>query len=86
MKQNNKNDYTRYCSTLTISLKSKKSHSRNCSVCKTKETPQWRNGPDGKKSLCNACGLHFIKMIKKERMVEINESQIERVSIVNLLN
>eukprot|EP01097_Dermamoeba_algensis_P007464 TRINITY_DN4705_c0_g1_i1.p1 TRINITY_DN4705_c0_g1~~TRINITY_DN4705_c0_g1_i1.p1 ORF type:complete len:349 (+),score=52.67 TRINITY_DN4705_c0_g1_i1:83-1129(+) len=38
-----------------------------CVVCKTRNTPEWRKGPDGNKSLCNACGLRFAKMIRKER-------------------
>lgn len=30
-----------------------------CSHCKTEETPQWRTGPLGPKTLCNACGVRF---------------------------
>ncbi|KAI9079752.1 hypothetical protein K1719_038373 [Acacia pycnantha] len=32
---------------------------KRCSHCKTEETPQWRYGPDGPKTLCNACGVRF---------------------------
>ncbi|KAE7998365.1 hypothetical protein FH972_002917 [Carpinus fangiana] len=32
---------------------------RRCSHCKTEKTPQWREGPDGPKTLCNACGVRF---------------------------
>lgn len=32
---------------------------RKCGVCGTKETPQWRRGPNGKRSLCNACGVKW---------------------------
>ncbi|GAA5849925.1 hypothetical protein JCM8547_000955 [Rhodosporidiobolus lusitaniae] len=28
-----------------------------CSVCGVKETPEWRRGPGGSRSLCNGCGL-----------------------------
>ncbi|EGG24424.1 structural maintenance of chromosome protein [Cavenderia fasciculata] len=38
-----------------------------CCMCGTMETPEWRRGPDGCKSLCNACGLYFAKTKKKER-------------------
>lgn len=31
--------------------------SRICTDCKTTKTPLWRTGPDGPKSLCNACGI-----------------------------
>ncbi|KAH7834861.1 hypothetical protein Vadar_020399 [Vaccinium darrowii] len=30
---------------------------RICSDCKTSKTPLWRSGPQGPKSLCNACGI-----------------------------
>ncbi|KAL8545489.1 hypothetical protein ACS0TY_005582 [Phlomoides rotata] len=33
----------------------------SCSICKTTETPLWRSGPFGPKSLCNACGIKFSK-------------------------
>ncbi|KAJ6934711.1 hypothetical protein NC651_009647 [Populus alba x Populus x berolinensis] len=29
--------------------------------CNTRNTPMWRNGPLGPKSLCNACGIKFKK-------------------------
>ncbi|KAJ1376707.1 Zinc finger, GATA-type [Sesbania bispinosa] len=32
---------------------------KRCSHCKTEETPQWRVGPLGPKTLCNACGVRF---------------------------
>lgn len=34
---------------------------RTCSVCGTSKTPLWRSGPQGPKSLCNACGIRFKK-------------------------
>ncbi|KAH7574979.1 hypothetical protein ACOSQ2_005942 [Xanthoceras sorbifolium] len=32
---------------------------RRCSHCQTQKTPQWRTGPHGPKTLCNACGVRF---------------------------
>ncbi|KAL6658504.1 hypothetical protein ACP70R_004090 [Stipagrostis hirtigluma subsp. patula] len=32
---------------------------RACSHCGNTETPQWRTGPDGPGTLCNACGIRF---------------------------
>ncbi|KAJ8632161.1 hypothetical protein MRB53_025497 [Persea americana] len=32
---------------------------RKCSHCATEKTPQWRTGPMGPKSLCNACGVRY---------------------------
>eukprot|EP01112_Ceratiomyxa_fruticulosa_P011028 TRINITY_DN2960_c0_g2_i1.p1 TRINITY_DN2960_c0_g2~~TRINITY_DN2960_c0_g2_i1.p1 ORF type:complete len:477 (+),score=106.55 TRINITY_DN2960_c0_g2_i1:368-1798(+) len=30
-----------------------------CHNCKTRETPEWRRGPNGAKTLCNACGIRW---------------------------
>ncbi|PKA65334.1 GATA transcription factor 12 [Apostasia shenzhenica] len=32
---------------------------RRCLHCDTDKTPQWRTGPMGPKTLCNACGVRF---------------------------
>ncbi|PIA55960.1 hypothetical protein AQUCO_00700342v1 [Aquilegia coerulea] len=32
---------------------------RRCSHCGVQKTPQWRAGPLGPKTLCNACGVRF---------------------------
>ncbi|XP_047308774.1 GATA transcription factor 6-like [Impatiens glandulifera] len=32
---------------------------RRCSHCHVQKTPQWRSGPLGPKTLCNACGVRF---------------------------
>ena len=34
---------------------------RGCLNCGCQKTPQWRMGPDGPKTLCNACGVRFRK-------------------------
>jgi hypothetical protein len=39
-----------------------------------KETPEWRNGPDGPATLCNACGLHYAKLKRKSAMAQSNIS------------
>ena len=28
-----------------------------CHNCQAENTPEWRRGPDGARTLCNACGL-----------------------------
>lgn len=35
------------------------SDGRKCLHCATDKTPQWRTGPLGPKTLCNACGVRF---------------------------
>ncbi|CAA0839522.1 GATA transcription factor 4 [Striga hermonthica] len=32
---------------------------RRCSHCQAEKTPQWRAGPNGPRSLCNACGVRY---------------------------
>ncbi|CAO3639776.1 unnamed protein product [Cunninghamella echinulata] len=39
---------------------------QRCHSCHTTETPEWRRGPDGARTLCNACGLHYSKLLRKE--------------------
>lgn len=37
-----------------------------CTDCGTTESPEWRKGPSGPKTLCNACGLRWAKKNRKE--------------------
>ena len=39
-----------------------------CHSCNRAETPEWRRGPDGARTLCNACGLHYAKLTRKQIM------------------
>ncbi|CAN6310907.1 unnamed protein product [Urochloa humidicola] len=32
---------------------------RQCRHCGTEKTPKWRDGPEGRHTLCNACGVQF---------------------------
>ncbi|CAO3608791.1 unnamed protein product [Mucor hiemalis] len=41
---------------------------QRCHSCNTTETPEWRRGPDGARTLCNACGLHYSKLLRKGSM------------------
>ncbi|KAI5785933.1 hypothetical protein EDC01DRAFT_662132 [Geopyxis carbonaria] len=34
-----------------------------CTDCGTLESPEWRKGPKGPKTLCNACGLRWAKFV-----------------------
>ncbi|BGP13735.1 hypothetical protein JCM10213_009050 [Rhodosporidiobolus nylandii] len=38
-----------------------------CRDCGTVDSPEWRKGPDGPKSLCNACGLRYAKLLSKSK-------------------
>jgi hypothetical protein len=37
-----------------------------CTQCGTQTTPVWRAGPQGPKTLCNACGVRYMKTAKKK--------------------
>lgn len=39
--------------------------SMECMHCSSKGTPEWRRGPGGERTLCNACGLFYSKLVKK---------------------
>ncbi|KAF7730970.1 hypothetical protein EC973_001016 [Apophysomyces ossiformis] len=41
-----------------------------CHSCNISETPEWRRGPDGARTLCNACGLHYAKLTRKKAAAE----------------
>ncbi|KAI8595339.1 hypothetical protein EDD21DRAFT_313521 [Dissophora ornata] len=34
-----------------------------CLSCDSSDTPEWRRGPDGPRTLCNACGLRKFERI-----------------------
>ena len=40
-----------------------------CTDCGTLDSPEWRKGPSGPKTLCNACGLRWAKKEKKRASV-----------------
>ncbi|CAK5273636.1 unnamed protein product [Mycena citricolor] len=38
---------------------------QQCLGCQATSTPEWRRGPMGPRTLCNACGLVYAKLVKK---------------------
>ncbi|VDB82760.1 unnamed protein product [Peniophora sp. CBMAI 1063] len=36
-----------------------------CTTCGRTDSPEWRKGPRGPKTLCNACGLRWAKKVRK---------------------
>jgi len=38
-----------------------------CHFCGRKDTPEWRKGPSGPATLCNACGLQWAKKMRAQR-------------------
>ncbi|KAI0741657.1 hypothetical protein C8Q80DRAFT_1123498 [Daedaleopsis nitida] len=43
---------------------------QTCLGCSATSTPEWRRGPMGPRTLCNACGLVYAKLIKKRNRTE----------------
>jgi len=41
-----------------------------CADCGTLDSPEWRKGPKGPKTLCNACGLRWAKKEKKRTGID----------------
>lgn len=56
-----------------------------CRLCGTTQSLQWRRGSDGTKSLCNGCGLHYLKMLQQERLI-IDNPFPQPIAIRSLLN
>lgn len=56
-----------------------------CQHCCSQETPEWRRGPEGSRTLCNACGLFYSKLIKKYGLREADKVMLQRkqTGIVN---
>jgi hypothetical protein len=45
-----------------------------CTSCGRTDSPEWRKGPDGKHTLCNACGLRYARHQSKA-MRKLNASE-----------
>ncbi|KAF9363081.1 hypothetical protein BGX34_004899 [Mortierella sp. NVP85] len=46
-----------------------------CQSCHTSDTPEWRRGPDGAGTLCNACGLQYAKLLKRQQQQRLQPLQ-----------
>ena len=49
--------YTRFSITTMTNRLQRAAPPGRCHSCNRAETPEWRRGPDGARTLCNACGL-----------------------------
>ncbi|XP_076909612.1 GATA transcription factor 9-like [Bidens hawaiensis] len=47
------------CKPINTVSNSKNDEGRKCFHCATSKTPQWRTGPMGPRTLCNACGVRY---------------------------
>lgn len=51
-----------------------KAMDRICQSCNATATPEWRKGPTGPRTLCNACGLLYAKMCRKREQHAVANS------------
>lgn len=55
----------------------------SCQRCGTTETPEWRRGPNGARTLCNACGLYHLKLVKRKgALAAAEEMKFKKVTKV----
>ncbi|KAF8896119.1 hypothetical protein BD779DRAFT_562732 [Infundibulicybe gibba] len=55
-----------------------------CHSCNIRETPEWRRGPDGARTLCNACGLHYAKLMRKRVKAQGSGGEPPRIDMDTL--
>lgn len=55
----------------------------SCLSCGAENTPEWRRGPGGARTLCNACGLHYSKMVRRRKSQDGGEGNV-KISIEEL--
>ncbi|KAM7495821.1 hypothetical protein LguiA_020235 [Lonicera macranthoides] len=51
-------------------------NTKTCTDCHTMKTPLWRGGPNGPKSLCNACGIKYHK--KRRAILGLDRGRKEK--------
>jgi len=54
-----------------------------CHNCKTKDTPEWRRGPMGAKTLCNACGIRW-RLSQAEAAKQKKDGQLSPINTPQL--
>lgn len=54
---------------------------RVCHTCGRTDSPEWRKGPLGPKTLCNACGLRFSKKVKTKASDPSSNDKDEQANV-----
>jgi len=53
-----------------------------CAVCTSRSTPEWRKGPSGLRTLCNACGLTAAKLpLEEPKCIEDVWAQLREIGL-----
>ncbi|KAG2213912.1 hypothetical protein INT47_001181 [Mucor saturninus] len=50
-------------------------YEKKCENCQTNKSPEWRRGPSGHKTLCNACGLRYARLVAKHEKLQGKQDQ-----------
>ncbi|KAI8835087.1 hypothetical protein BC829DRAFT_406738 [Chytridium lagenaria] len=56
-----------------------------CQFCSVRKTGQWRRGPAGQRTLCNACGINWSKKVKAEALRRGCSKRFRKV-VINVLS
>ncbi|CAO0793226.1 unnamed protein product [Mucor circinelloides] len=57
-------------------------HKHHCQSCGTESSPEWRRGPTGHKTLCNACGLRYSRSVARQgKMIANQQKQFQQHSL-----
>lgn len=56
---------------------------RRCPSCDHINIPEWRSGPDGSRTLCNACGLDYAEFQKQKSQQEIDSMRSMTKSVLD---
>ncbi|KAI0698374.1 hypothetical protein BC835DRAFT_1269062, partial [Cytidiella melzeri] len=52
---------------------------QTCLGCGATSTPEWRRGPMGPRTLCNACGLVYAKLVRCLSFISVTCSHQELI-------
>ncbi|KAG2232212.1 hypothetical protein INT48_003902 [Thamnidium elegans] len=53
----------------------KQPQKNHCQSCGTSSSPEWRRGPTGHKTLCNACGLRYSRSVARQVKTALNQQK-----------
>lgn len=56
--------------TAAVAAFGKRHYGAGCAACGAKSAPMWRNGPLGRKTLCNACGVKYKTALQAAELLD----------------
>lgn len=52
---------------------------KSCTGCGKSNSPEWRRGPSGHKTLCNACGLRYARSLTRRKKKKGKDGEVEYI-------